>query len=52
MFGGGALLLREVKLHERLLNLESEFSHYLEKTLARLANSNNKGNDTERSETV
>jgi hypothetical protein len=49
MFGGGALLLREIKLHERLLGLESEFSQYLENTLAGLANSNHTGGGTERS---
>jgi len=39
MFGGGIFLLRELKLRERLLNLEKEFSSYLDNIVIRLVNS-------------
>jgi len=40
MFGGGIFLLQELKFRERLLDLEKEFSSYLENVVIRLTNSN------------
>ena len=40
MFGGGAFFLQELKLRERLQNLEKEFSRYLENVVIRMRNSN------------
>lgn len=43
LFGGGAFLLKELKLRERLLDLEKEFTSYLENVVIRIANSNSSG---------
>jgi len=44
MFGGGAFLLQEIKLHERLSNLEKEFSTHLENLVIKMRNSDASGN--------
>lgn len=38
MFGGGALLLQDLKLREKLLDLEKEFSQYVTNIVTGMAN--------------